>query len=185
MEDIGSSPLEGGRPPVEVPRDRMFESKAALEADGGDFAGVHQSTCCLLWFLFTLPRGGRTVARSIRRRRSDAWFPMKKKGAAGDADAPSRHRDRGDARVTGRLWPAPSSSPQPARRSQPAARRLALNTYLLFPLPPTSLHRPATAGCWLGAVWWLHRHEGALLSWSTSATPCTTPASRPALTKTA
>ena len=26
-EDIGSSPLEGGRPAAEVPRDRMFESK--------------------------------------------------------------------------------------------------------------------------------------------------------------
>jgi regulator of sigma E protease len=61
-EDIGSSPLEGGRPPVEVPRDRMFESKPLWKRMIVILAGVTMNAL-FAWFLFTFlaAKNGRQI----------------------------------------------------------------------------------------------------------------------------
>jgi regulator of sigma E protease len=51
-EDIGSSPLEGGRPAAEVPRDRMFESKPLWKRMIVILAGVTMNAL-FAWLLFT------------------------------------------------------------------------------------------------------------------------------------
>ena len=61
-EDIGSSPLEGGRPPAEVPRDRMFESKPLWKRMVVILAGVTMNAL-FAWFLFTFlaAKNGRQI----------------------------------------------------------------------------------------------------------------------------
>ena len=96
-EDIGSSPLEGGRPPVEVPRDRMFESKPLWKRMVVILAGVTMNAL-FAWFLFTFlaAKNGRQIDPSDYRRTRGSRARARRRG--GDEDAPSRHRDRGDQR---------------------------------------------------------------------------------------
>ena len=61
-EDIGSSPLEGGRPAAEVPPDRMFESKPLWKRMVVILAGVTMNAL-FAWFLFTFlaAKNGRQI----------------------------------------------------------------------------------------------------------------------------
>jgi regulator of sigma E protease len=66
-EDIGSSPLEGGRPADEVPRDRMFESKPLWKRMVVILAGVTMNAL-FAWFLFTFlaAKNGRQIDPTTR-----------------------------------------------------------------------------------------------------------------------
>ncbi len=61
-EDIGSSPLEGGRPAAQVPRDRMFESKSLWKRMVVILAGVTMNAL-FAWLLFTFlaAKNGRQI----------------------------------------------------------------------------------------------------------------------------
>jgi regulator of sigma E protease len=61
-EDIGSSPLEGGRPADEVPPDRMFEAKPVWKRMIVILAGVTMNAL-FAWFLFTFlaAKNGRQI----------------------------------------------------------------------------------------------------------------------------
>lgn len=61
-EDIGSSPLEGGRPTAEVPRDRMFEAKPLWKRMIVILAGVTMNAL-FAWLLFSFlaAKNGRQI----------------------------------------------------------------------------------------------------------------------------
>ncbi len=96
-EDIGSSPLEGGRRRRRCRATGCSKSKPLWKRMVVILAGVTMNAL-FAWFLFTFlaAKNGRQIDPTHHRRTRGTRAGARRRG--GDEDAPSWHRDRGDQR---------------------------------------------------------------------------------------